>query len=83
MFNYITTNLLETHKYINDDEINLMNVSELLSQYFLIVKKKSNEFKEFDLFFSGFIETPNGEKVKVFIFQNELSKFTIMLPEDY
>lgn len=83
LFSFITTNLLETHQYIIDDEINMVNVSELLSQCFLIVKKKSNDFKEFDHFFSGIIETPNGEKVKVFMCQNELGKFTIMLPEDY
>ncbi len=83
LFSFITTNLLEKHQYIIDDEINLVNVSELLSQCFLIVKKKSNNFKDFDHFFSGYVENPNGEKVKVFICQNELSKFTIMLPEDY
>jgi hypothetical protein len=83
LFSFITTNLLETHQYIVDDKINIVNLSELLSQCFLIVKKKSNNFKEFDHFFSGFIETPNGEKVKVFMCQNELGKFTIMLPEDY
>lgn len=83
LFSFITTNLLDTHQYIIDDEINIVNLSELLSQCFLIVKKKSNDFKEFDHFFSGFIETPSGDKVKVFICQNELGKFTIMLPEDY
>jgi len=84
LFSFITMNLLEKHYYFNDnDEINIVNVSELLSQCFLIVKKKSNDFKEFDHFFSGFVETPNGEKVKLFMCQNELGKFTIMLPEDY
>lgn len=83
LFSFITTNLLDTHQYIIDNEINMVNLSELLSQCFLIVKKKSNDFKEFDDFFSGYIENPNGEKVKVFICQNELGKFTIMLPEDY
>ena len=43
----------------------------------------SNGFKDFDTFFSGMVELPSGKKQKVFICQNESSKFTIMLPEDY
>lgn len=83
LFSHITTNLLETHNYIKNDEANVVNIGEILSQCLYIVKKKSNNFTEFDHFFNGIIETPYGKKVKVFICQNEINKFTIMLPEDY
>lgn len=83
LFSHITSNLLETHNYFDEDKLNLVNVCELLNQCIHIIKKKSNNFQDFDTFFSGYIETPNGEKVKIFIAQNELNKFTIMLPEDY
>jgi len=84
IFSHITTNLL-TKGYFNkkDDKINIPNILDLLNQANQIVKRKSNNFTEFDDFFSGKIELPNGLKQNIFIQQNELNKFTIMLPEDY
>lgn len=90
LFNYVTTNLLgkgylETGKTDKDFdyEIRISNILDLLNQSLQIVKKESKNFKEFDTFFSGEIELPNGESQKVFIQQNETGKFTIMLPQDY
>lgn len=83
LFNYVTVNLL--HKgYLNDEgNINIPNLLDLLNNSLEIVKKKSNNFKDFDWFFNGKIESPNGEKLSIFIEQNETTKFTIMLAEDW
>ena len=83
LFNYVTTNLLREGYFKDDKEVNIPNLLDLLKQAFLIVKEKSNNFKEFDWLYSGEIELPSGEKQKIFIQQNETGKFTIMLPEDY
>jgi len=81
IFNYITTNLL--HKgYFDNDKINIPNLLDLLNQALQIVKEKTNNLQEFDSFFSGKIELPNGEKQEIFIELNETNRFTIMLPED-
>jgi hypothetical protein len=82
LFNYITTNLL-SKGYLKKDELNIPNIMDLLNQSILIVKNKSKEFSDFDTFFSGKIEFPNGDLKEIFIAQNETGKFTIMLPEDY
>lgn len=82
LFNYVTTNLL-SKGYMKDSEINMPNILDLLNQAREIVKQKSMNFQEFDHFYSGPIEFPDGEKQEIFISQNETGKFTIMLPEDY
>ncbi len=85
LFNYVTINLM-SKGYTADNAkmpINIPNLLDLLNQSIQIVKKASNYFTEFDSFFSGDIELPNGEQQKILIVQNETGKFTIMLPEDY
>ena len=82
LFNYLTTHLLE-QGYLVDNKINIPNILDLLNQANQIVRKKSNNFKDFDSFFAGKIEFPNGELKEIFIVQNETGKFTLMLPEDY
>ena len=82
LFRYVTTNLMDKG-YLLQDKVNVASVYDLLRQCLHIVKEKSNNFKDFDTFFSGIIELPSGEKQKVFIGQNETGKFTIMLPEDW
>jgi len=81
LFNYITTNLL-SKGYFDDDKINIPNLLDLLNQALQIVKEKTNNLQDFDSFFSGKIELPNGEKQEIFIELNETNRFTIMLPED-
>ena len=82
LFRYVTSNLMDKG-YLLQDKVNVASVYDLLRQCLHIVKEKSNNFKDFDTFFSGIIELPSGEKQKVFIGQNETGKFTIMLPEDW
>ncbi len=85
LFNYVTTNLL-SKGYTSDNAkmpLNIPNLLDLLNQSIQIVKKASHNFTEFDSFFSGDIELPNGDQQKILIVQNETGKFTIMLPEDY
>lgn len=82
LFNYVTVNLLN-RGYLIEDKINVPNLLDLLTQAQQIVKKGTNNFTAFDIFFSGSIELPNGGQQKIFIGQNETGKFTIMLPEDY
>jgi len=84
LFNYVTTNLLNRCGYINDEgQINIPNMIDLLNQCNQIVRRKSDNFQNFDTLFNGQIELPSGIKQKIFIGQNETGKFTIMLPEDY
>ena len=82
LFRYVTTNLMNKG-YLAQDKVNVASVYDLLRQCLHILKEKSNNFKDFDTFFSGIIELPSGEKQKVFIGHNEIGKFTIMLPEDW
>ena len=84
IFNYITTNLL-TQGYFEEDKpgkIRIPNLLDLLNQANQIVRKATNNFQDFDTFFSGSIELPSGEQQKIFIEQNETGKFTVMLPQD-
>lgn len=82
LFNFVTLNLLNKG-YKTEKAFNIPNVLDLLNQCLNIVKTKSNGFKDFDHFFSGKIELPNGSKQEVYISQNDTGKFTLMLPEDY
>ena len=83
LFNYITTGLLESKGYIQSGyEFNLPNIMDLLNQANQIVRKESNDFKDFDYFFSGEIELPSGAREVINIQQNETGKFTIMLPSE-
>lgn len=83
IFSHITTSLLSKGYFKDDQSINVPNLLDLLNQANHIVRRRSNNFTKFDHFFSGRIELPSGDWQKVFISQNETSKFTIMLPEDY
>lgn len=84
IFNFITTNLL-SKGYFNEEthKINIPNLLDLLNQSNQIIRKGSNNLKDFDTFFDGDIELPNGKQQQIFIQQNETGKFTIMLPADY
>ena len=82
IFSHVTTDLLATCGYYNEDRtFNIPNLLDLLNQSLEIVRRESDNFQKADWFFSGSVELPSGEKQKVFIEQNELSKYTIMLPE--
>lgn len=82
IFSHITSNLL-SYGYEKEGFINIPNIIDLLNQCNQIVKKKSNNFKKYDSMFAGKIEFPSGEQKEVWICENELGMFTIMLPEDY
>jgi len=83
LFNYVTVNLLNNGYFDHDTEkIKIPNILDLLNQALAIVKNKTNNSKQVDMFFSGDIELPNGNQQTIFIEQNETGKFTIMLPED-
>jgi len=83
LFNYVTTNLLSKGYLEENKEIRMVNLVELLNQALQIVKRKSNNFKDFDYFFAGNIELPSGKKQQIFIEQNETGKYTLLLPEDH
>lgn len=82
IFSHITSNLL-SQGYEKDGKINVPNLLDLLNQCNQIVKKKSHNFKKYDRMFTGKVEFPDGEKREVWMCENELWHFTIMLPEDY
>ena len=81
LFNYVTTNLL-SQGYMTEEKVNIPNILDLLNQSLEIIRKESDNFKNYDTFYSGKIEFPDGEKRKIFIEMNDSEKFTIMLPED-
>jgi hypothetical protein len=76
---YITTNLLEKGYWNQDQTINMSNLRDLIEQSLRVFRKKPAD----DYFVSGVIELPSGRKQKIFIAQNESSRYTVMLPEDY
>ena len=76
---YITTNLLAKGYWNEDQTINIPNLRDLIEQSLRVFRKKSAD----DYFVSGIIELPSGSKQKIFITQNESSRYTVMLPEDY
>ena len=82
IFSHVTTNLL-SYGYEESGIIKLPNLLDLLNQCATLVHEQSEGYKNYDYKFSGKIEFPNGEKKEVWICENEIGKFTIMLPEDY
>jgi len=76
---YITTNLLAKGYWNKDQTINIPNLHDLLEQSLRVFRKKPSD----DYFVSEVIELPSGCKQKIFIAQNESSRYTVMLPEDY
>ena len=76
---YITTNLLAKGYWNEDQTINIPNLRDLIEQSLRIFRKKPSD----DYFVCGVIELPSGSKQKIFIAQNESSRYTVMLPEDY
>ncbi len=83
IFSHITINLLLSCGYLQEGEIKILNVADLLNQANLIVKNKSDDFKNPDTFYSDEIELPSGKMQKIFIEMNETGRFTILLPEDH
>ena len=82
LFSHVTYNLMKLGYFVGE-KVRIINLMDLMRQCLEIVRVKSQEFEKFDYFFSGEVELPSGEKEKVFLVQNELGKFTVMLPEDY
>jgi len=76
---YITTNLLAKGYWNTDQTINIPNLRDIIEQSLRVFRKKPAD----DYFVSGIIELPSGSKQKIFIAQNELGRYTVMLPEDY
>ena len=74
-----TTNLLVSCEYLVDDQLNIPNIRDLITQCHSIMIKGT----ESRGFYSGDIELPSGEQQKVFIEQNNSGGYTVMLPEDH
>lgn len=84
IFSHVTTNLLHTGGYLNEDKsLNIPNLLDLLNQSIEIVRRKSENFTKHDWFFDGKIKLPSGSRQQVYIEQNETGKYTILLPEDH
>ena len=83
ILSHITTNLMRKGYLKDDQSVNIPNLIDLLNQANIIIKKESDNFSNFDTFFSGKIEFPSGKQQDIYIAQNETGRFTIMLPEDY
>ena len=74
-----TTNLLVSCAYLVDDQLNIPNVLDLLTQCHGIMRRGTAG----DWHYSGEVELPSGEKQTVFIEENGSGGFTVMLPEDH
>jgi len=83
IFSHVTTNLMHEGYFAQMGIANIPNLLDLLNQANDIVRHASDDFTKHNSFFSGDIELPSGRTQKVFIEQNEMSKFTIMLPADH
>jgi hypothetical protein len=82
IFSHITTNLL-SQGYEVEGIINIPNLLDLLNQCANLVHQLSKSYSEYNSFFKGMIELPNGSVKEIFMCENEIGKFTAMLPEDY
>lgn len=82
-FNYMTTNLFRDEFVDELGEIKMQELQKLISECQEHMRKKSNDFKNFDHFFSSFFILPSGNKKEVYICQNETGKYTLMYPSDY
>ncbi|WNZ28481.1 MAG: hypothetical protein IAX21_07375 [Candidatus Bathyarchaeota archaeon] len=59
--------------------LNIPNILDFIFQASQIFKGKPKD----DYFISGKIELPNGDRIKIFIVQNETGRYTAMLPNEY
>lgn len=81
---HITTNLLSSLGYYEDDETTprKVNLVDLCNQAGVALRRVLQKNGE-ECFVETMIETPNGHKERVFIQLNEVGRWTVMLPEDY
>ena len=87
--NYITTNLLlemDILKYdakAGNDVVKVQMVIDLIEQAKAIMNREIFNKLETDHFYAGDVRKSNGERIKIFISENETGLFTLMLPSDY
>jgi len=88
-FNYITVNLLlemDIMKYDakrRTDVVNVQMTLDLIEQAGKIVNRELANKLLMDCFYSGTVRKSNGERIRIFISENETGKYTLMLPSDY
>ena len=89
LISHITTNLMRTHNYSKfdektlEDKPNIPNIFDLFNQSMQILKRNIKSSDTLDNMYAGDVETPNGEKLRIWLCLNELRLITVMLPEDY
>src|SRR5665647_1405100 len=76
---FIITGLLAKGYWNPDNTINVANLRDLIIQSLRVFRKNPLD----DYFVSGRIQLPSGSSQKIFIAQNESSRYTAMLPENY
>ena len=87
--NFITTNLLldmDIMKYdarVGSDVVKVQLALDLIEQAKAIVNREIANKLATDHFYSGMVRKLNGERIRIFICENETGKFTLMLPADY
>ncbi len=79
LISHITTNLLQSKGYEENREIKRACVLDICNVFGPKIRKIVGK----DTFLSGYMESPNGERFKVFAQQNSTGRWTLMLPEDY
>jgi hypothetical protein len=89
LISFVTTNLLiemDIMKYdakVHMDVVNTSMALDLIEQARAIVNRTISNTLMVDHFYSGDVRKQSGERIKIFIVENELSKYTLMLPSDY
>lgn len=79
LVSHITTNLLQSKGYEENGEIKRACVIDICNVFGPKIRKILGK----DSFLSGYMQSPNGERFKVFAQQNSTGRWTLMLPEDY
>jgi hypothetical protein len=56
---------------------------DLIEQAVAIINRELVNKLLLDCFYSGTVRKSNGERIRIFISENETGKYTLMLPSDY
>lgn len=82
--NFITANLAKEGYYnFNKKKFNIPSLIDLFIQINNHIRECFKSKREYEEFYSLYIETPKGKKENIFVVLNELESFTIMKAEDY
>jgi hypothetical protein len=68
---------------LGTDVVQVSMALDLIEQARAIVHREIAAKLATDHFYSGNVRKLNGERIRIFICENETGKYTLMLPSDY